>query len=68
MPGHDLKKLERELQAVLDLSGELIQLIYKKGYTTPREFALVSGVTEGLVVQLKTLTTVSRDIIANAGG
>ncbi|MEP6939190.1 MAG: hypothetical protein ABI846_05455 [Rudaea sp.] len=68
MPGHDLKKLERELQSVLDLSGELIKLIYKKGYTTPREFALVSGVTEGLLLQLKTLTTVSRDIVQHAGG
>jgi len=67
MPGHDLKKLELELQALLDLSGELIKLIYKKGYTTPREFALVEGVTEGLVIQLRTLVTVSRDIIANAG-
>jgi hypothetical protein len=31
------------LRATTDGANELQQLIYKKGYTTPREFALVTA-------------------------
>ena len=66
MPGHDLKALEAELRAILSSTDELLKLIYLKGYTTPREFALVRGVVTGVVQQMNTLTTVSRDIVGQA--
>lgn len=63
---HDLKRLEAELRSILTNTDELIQLIYRKGYTTPREFALVFGVAQGLAQQVKTLTAVSREIVGEA--
>jgi hypothetical protein len=66
MPGHDLKRLEGELRIILDSTDELLKLIYLKGYTTPKEFALVFGVAQGLAQQAKTLVTVSREIVGQA--
>jgi hypothetical protein len=66
MAGHDVKKLEVELRSILDGTNEMLQLIYKKGYTTPRELALTSGVAEGMAAQMKTLVTVSREIVGQA--
>jgi hypothetical protein len=70
MPGHDLKHLEGLLRATSDGSDELLQLIYMKGYTTPREFALVTGAVEAIAAQMKNVVAVSREIIgahANVG-
>lgn len=63
---HDLKRLEAELRSIQSSTDELLKLIYKRGYTTPREFALVFGVAQGLALQVKTLTTVSREIVGEA--
>ena len=63
MPGHDLKHLEMLLRATTDGSNELQQLIYKKGYTTPREFALVTGAVEAIAAQMKNVVAVSREIV-----
>ena len=66
MPGHDLKKLDAELRAIAESTNELLKIIYNKGYTTPREFALVLGAAEGIAVQVRTLVTVSREIVGEA--
>jgi hypothetical protein len=64
MPDHNLKALEGELRSIGDLSNELAQIIYKKGYTTPREFALVFGAVQAMNAQMKNVVAVSREIIA----
>jgi len=66
MAGHDLKKLETELRNIHQWAEELLKIIYMKGYTTPTEFALVVGATEGLAVQMRTLVTVSREIVGGS--
>ena len=66
MPSHDLKGLEAELRSISDLSSELSKIIYKKGYTTPREFALVNAAIKAMAGQMKTLVTVSKEIVGQA--
>jgi len=66
MPNHDLKALESELQSISELARELANIIYKKGYTTPREFALVSAAAQAVNAQMKTLVSVSREIVGAA--
>ena len=66
MPGHNLKALEEELASISQLSTELASIIYKKGYTTPREFALVNSAVQAVNAQMKTLVTVSKEIIGQA--
>ena len=66
MAGHDLKKLEGELRSISDGAREMLDIIYKKGYTTPREFALANGFAEGMATQMKALVAVSRQIVAEA--
>ncbi len=66
MPGHNLKALEDELVSISRLSAELAGIIYKKGYTTPREFALVSAAVQAVNSQMKTLVTVSQEIVGQA--
>jgi len=66
MPGHDLSKLEAELRIIHTGTNELLKLIYKKGYTTPREFELVMGATRRIAAQMKTLVSVSKEIVGNA--
>jgi uncharacterized protein (DUF849 family) len=63
MPGHDLSKLEAELRTIQTGTNELLQIIYKKGYTTPREFELVLGAARGIAAQVKTLVSVSKEIV-----
>ena len=63
---HNLKALEDELTSITQLSAELAQIIYKKGYTTPREFALVLAAAEAINSQMKTLVTVSNEIVGQA--
>jgi len=64
MPDHNLKALEAELRSIGDLSNQLAQIIYKKGYTTPREFALVFGAVQAVNAQMKNVVAVSKEIIA----
>jgi hypothetical protein len=66
MPGHDVKALELELRSIFTLTEEMLRIIIQKGYTTPREFALVSGAVEAIAAQMKTLVTVSKDILSEA--
>jgi len=66
MPNHDLKALESELLSISELARELANIIYKKGYTTPREFALVSSAAQAVNAQMKTLVTVSKEIVGAA--
>ena len=66
MPNHNLKALESELRSIGDLSNELANIIYKKGYTTPREFALVFGAVQAMNAQMKTVVTVSKEIVGAA--
>jgi hypothetical protein len=68
MPDHNLKALEGELMSISQLSAELAQIIYKKGYTTPREFTLVSSVAQAVNAQMKTLVTVSKEIVGQQTG
>ena len=68
MPHHDLKALEGELLSISNLASELANIIYKKGYTTPREFALVSSAAQAVNAQMKTLVTVSKEIVGAAHG
>ena len=63
---HDLKALERELRTIVTSGSDLIELIFKRGYTTPREFTLVHGAAEGIAAQMRTLVKVSQEIIAAA--
>jgi hypothetical protein len=63
MAGHDVKRLEGDLRSIHELTNEMLNIIYKKGYTTPREFALAKGIAEGIAVQMKSLVTVSREIV-----
>jgi hypothetical protein len=68
MPGHNLKALEADLKVISDSSDELSKLIYRKGYTTPREFALVSAAAKAMAGQMKALVKVSEQIIRAAEG
>jgi hypothetical protein len=66
MPDHDLKGLEAELRSISGFSDELAKIIYLKGYTTPREFALVAAAVQAIAAQMKTLVTVSKEIVGQA--
>ncbi len=66
MPNHNLKALESELVSIAQLSSELANIIYKKGYTTPREFELVSSAVQAVNAQMKTLVSVSKEIVGAA--
>jgi len=66
MPEHDLKSLEAGLRSILGFSEELIKIIYQKGYTTPREYALVNGAVQAIAAQMKTLVIVSKEIVGQA--
>jgi hypothetical protein len=66
MPDHDLKSLEAGLRGIAGLSDELLKIIYLKGYTTPREFALVNAAVQAMAAQMKTLVNVSKEIVGQA--
>jgi len=66
MAGHDLSALEGALRSIAEYNAELLKIIHMKGYTTPRELALVTGVSGGIAAQMKTLVVVSREIVAQA--
>lgn len=66
MPGHDLKKLEEQLEAVNGLSAEMLKIIHFPGYTTPIEFALVLGAVSAIRAQMQTLVEASREIVGQA--
>jgi hypothetical protein len=66
MPDHDLKGLEAELRSISGFSDELAKIIYLKGYTTPREFTLVNAAVQAIAAQMKTLVTVSKEIVGQA--
>lgn len=66
MPNHNLKALEQELLSISQLSTELASIIYRRGYTTPREFTLVSSAVQAVNAQMRTLVTVSKEIVGEA--
>ena len=66
MPEHDLKSLEAGLRGISGFSEELLTIIYQKGYTTPREFALVNGAVHAIAAQMITLVSVSKEIVGKA--
>jgi hypothetical protein len=68
MPVHNLKALGADLQVISDSSDELSKLIYRKGYTTPREFALVSAAAKAMAGQMKALVKISEQIVREANG
>jgi len=68
MPGHNLKALGADLKVISNASDELSQLIFRKGYTTPREFALVSAAAKAIAGQMKSLVKISEQIVRAAEG
>jgi hypothetical protein len=82
--GHDLSKLERQLetfnQRVTELSGigltkEMLVIIHRPGFTTPAELALVHNSVESLthsiegnIQQSKQLLEAARQITAEGTG
>ena len=66
MANHNIRGLETELRGIGHSTDELLKIIHMPGYTTPAEFALVSGIAEGIALQMRTLVTVSKEIVGQA--
>jgi len=61
---HDIDRLAAKIKSLVaeidKYAGDkrwnvLLELIYKKGWTTPAEYRLVDGVVENLTLQLRSL-------------
>jgi hypothetical protein len=69
---HDLTRLEKQIsdlsKALKGLSDdqdlvELIKIIRQPGWTTPAEFAFVTGITEHITAQVKNLQTLRQVLV-----
>jgi hypothetical protein len=68
---HDIDRLAAKIKSLVaeidkyagdDRWNVLLELIYKKGWTTPAEYRLVDGVVEHLTQQLRTVETLQNTL------
>lgn len=69
---HDIDKLAKKIKglvaAIDELAGDhrwntLLRIIYKKGWTTPAEFRLVSGIVTNMSDQVNVLTKLQDTLV-----
>lgn len=72
---HDIEALEKRIKglvaAIDELAGDrrwnlLLKIIYRKGWTTPAEYKLVSGIVENMDEQVKVLSRLQRTLVAGS--
>lgn len=73
--GHDIDALEKKIKglvaAIDELAGDkrwnvLLRIIYKKGWTTPAEFKLVSGIVDNMHQQITVLGRLQDTLVAGS--
>lgn len=72
MGDHDIDELAKEIRglvaAIDELAGDdrwnvLLRLIYEKGWTTPAEFKLVSGIVTNMNEQVRVLGALQETLV-----